>query len=213
MAHFTMISMAMMAMALLVPITLTQSSDGVLPCLVRTQTVLHSQCKQQLTRYQTQCLQQTTQPCTTSSLPLLINCVNTQCLSENNGTSSTEISTSSMALTYAPKMQYSCQQSILSGSLDDTTSMQLTGDGKCMTSPYDFQSMFVSTSPASDDDEGVTLQKMAGQCSLMLYSNEGCKDDETKLDLSGVQGDKCIFKGGRSARLACTALRAPDTRE
>ena len=93
--------------------------------------------------------------------------------------------------------------------------MQLTGDGTCTTSPYDFQSLFVSTAAddsGEDDDGAMTLQKMARQCEMTLYSDESCEGQETKLDLNGVQGDKCIFQGGRSAKLVCNAMSVPDTR-
>lgn len=89
--------------------------------------------------------------------------------------------------------------------------MQLTGNGSCNTSPYDFQSMFVSASSTANEGDGITLQKMARQCSMMLYPDEGCEGEETKLDLGDVQGDKCVFRSGRSARLMCSPFRAPDT--
>ena len=99
--------------------------------------------------------------------------------------------------------------------------MQLTGDGTCMTSPYDFQSLFVTSSAAEAEESdgaesmgtGMTLQKMARQCAMSLFAGEECEGEPTKLDLSDVQGDECVFQSGRSARLVCSALRAPDTRE
>lgn len=47
---------------------------------------------------------------------------------------------------------------------------------------------------------------------MSLFSEEGCLGEQTKLDLGDVQGDRCIFQGGRSARLVCSPLRAPETR-
>lgn len=164
-----------------------------------------------LTWDQNQCLKQTTQPCTTSSLPLLISCINSQCTED----SSTATSAANLALTYTPKKQYSCQQSFVPGSSEDAPSMQLTGDGACMTSPYEFQSLFVSASTTTDAGSAgaMTLQKMAQRCTMTLYADEGCHGEQTELDLSGVQGDQCIFESGRSAKLVCTPLRAPETRK
>lgn len=120
-----------------------------------------------------------------------------------------------MTLTYLPKKKYSCQQSFVPGSSEETANLQLTGDGTCQTSPYDFQSLFVSAGDDRDDDDGatITLSRLARQCTMNLYADEGCKGEKTELDLGDVQGDKCIFQGGRSARLTCSPLTSVNTRE
>lgn len=214
-----------LALAVILPATFAQPSDAVPKCLVRI--ALHpNNSTSPNFALQNQCLSETTEPCTTGSLPLLISCINANCpssqeSSDNSTTSDT--AASSLHLTYTPKVEYSCQQSFLPGSSEDAPNMQLTGDGTCMTSPYDFQSLFVTSSAAEaeeskgTDDEssgsGMTLQKIARQCTMSLFAGEECEGEPTELDLSEVQGDKCVFQSGRSARLVCSALRAPDTRE
>lgn len=99
-------------------------------------------------------------------------------------------------MTYSPKALYSCQMNNIPGpSTDiDPTTLTLNGDGECASSPYRFGSFI----PASE-----SMQAMNGVCTMMLYPQAECGGVATRVPMGSMQDETCVFRGGRSARLAC----------
>ncbi|KAK1072068.1 hypothetical protein LTR12_001453 [Friedmanniomyces endolithicus] len=151
------------------------------------------------------CLTNSTNPCTADSLPALMYCLTTSCSTISQQVLST------LHVAYTPKVEYSCENSMVPGDSpgNDVPTLMLSGSGNfatptyrvvemlmvpgnCETSPYDFQS-FVAGTRSELTDEIFQLKVFAG---------EGCTGDATSLSMSdGVE--ECQFAGGRSARLSC----------
>ncbi|KAK5722949.1 hypothetical protein LTR17_014163 [Elasticomyces elasticus] len=96
-------------------------------------------------------------------------CLTTSCKSD----SSADDDLTKMHMAYTPKIEYSCENSMVPGeSPGANETMILNGSGNCETSPYAFRSF------------------------------KGCMGRATSMSMNdGVEG--CRFVGGRSARLRC----------
>ncbi|KAF2172515.1 hypothetical protein M409DRAFT_50200 [Zasmidium cellare ATCC 36951] len=105
-------------------------------------------------------------PCTPDSLPALISCLNDHCSFNNT------LSTYAVAL--SPKIEYSCQQSYVPGDDTPTTVLKMTGQGQCMTSPYDFRS-FVTSAGNNPWASGV--------CRIFVYPEADCAGHPEDLAL------------------------------
>ncbi|KAK1077319.1 hypothetical protein LTR33_008187 [Friedmanniomyces endolithicus] len=134
------------------------------------------------------CLTNSTNPCTADSLPALMYCLTTSC-----STISEQV-LANLHVAYTPKVEYSCENSMVPGNSpgNDVPTLMLSGSGNCETSPYDFQSFVAGTRSTLTDE----------MCRLMVFAGEGCTGDATSLSMSdGVE--ECQFAGGRSAKLDC----------
>ncbi|KAK4895642.1 hypothetical protein LTR27_006426 [Elasticomyces elasticus] len=135
------------------------------------------------------CLANSTDPCNSSSLGNLMTCLTTACKSD----SSADDDLTKMHMAYTPKVEYSCENSMVPGeSPGANETMILDGSGNCETSPYAFRSFVAGTSSAQTYD----------MCRLVIYTQNGCMGRATSMSMNdGVEG--CRFVGGRSARLRC----------
>lgn len=133
------------------------------------------------------CTVNATNPCNAASLPALISCLDAQCASNS--------ALANFALTYAPKLEYPCQQSEVPGTHDDSPRLTITGLGQCASSPYDFRSF------VADSGNESTISQL---CRMKVYPKTDCVGDATTLKLDKPY-EQCIFQGGRSARLDCAA--------
>ncbi|KAK0256503.1 hypothetical protein LTR48_003525 [Friedmanniomyces endolithicus] len=134
------------------------------------------------------CLTNSTNPCTADSLPALMYCLTTSC-----STISEQV-LANLHVAYTPKVEYSCENSMVPGNSpgNDVPTLVLSGSGNCETSPYDFQSFVAGTRSELTDE----------MCQLKIFAGEGCTGDATSLSMSdGVE--ECQFAGGRSAKLSC----------
>ncbi|KAK3638931.1 hypothetical protein LTR22_017615 [Elasticomyces elasticus] len=116
-------------------------------------------------------------------------CLTTSCKPD----SSADEDLTKMHMAYTPKIEYSCENSMVPGeSPGANETMILDGSGNCETSPYAFRSFVAGTSSAQTND----------MCRLVIYTQKGCMGRATSMSMNGgVEG--CRFVGGRSARLRC----------
>lgn len=137
--------------------------------------------------------------CTESWLSSLSGCVNSACPLTPT-LFSTNVSSPSVTMSFAPKLQFSCQQSVLPGAANVPTglSMQLQA-GICADSPYQFDS-FVPTMEAVGSDG----------CILEVFPELQCAGAPTTLSLA--RGDftsgRCSFQQGNSVDLVCTGAQS-----
>ena len=132
-------------------------------------------------------MKNSTNPCDHGSLGALISCIDTECL----------VSTSSTSIALTPKAQFSCQQSLVPGSDEPSSSLTLNGNGECLTSPYRFRSFIASAGSSKH------MNLVAQQCRMKLYEREDCAGAATDLDMKHLKDNACTFHGGKSARLHC----------
>ncbi|TKA71444.1 hypothetical protein B0A55_07165 [Friedmanniomyces simplex] len=94
------------------------------------------------------CLTNSTNPCTADSLPSLMSCLTSSC-----ATISQQV-LASLHVAYTPKVEYSCENSMVPGENPgaDVPTLMLSGSGNCETSPYDFRS-FVAGDRSTETDE------------------------------------------------------------
>lgn len=101
-------------------------------------------------------------------------------------------------MTISPKLEYSCQNSLLTGPVEDLAPLTVVGDGACVNSAVAFRSFL-----GGSDGTEAEVQAIAKQCRLLLYDEPDCDGAKFLLEPSRVMRVGCTFMGGRSARLEC----------
>lgn len=72
--------------------------------------------------------------------------------------------------------------------------MTLPLNGTCATSPYGFKSYL---------PQGVSRIRASNACRVMVFSEEDCLGEAGSSDVGALSNGRCVFRGGRSARLTC----------
>jgi hypothetical protein len=99
----------------------------------------------------------------------------------------------SLDVAFTPKVEYSCQQAY-GPSTSDASSVTLPLNGTCATSPYEFKSYL---------PQGVSQIRASVGCGIITFTGEDCLGEAGSSDVGALSNGKCVFRGGRSARLTC----------
>ena len=142
--------------------------------------------------------------CSPAIRPTLLDCLENYC---DLGTSPVQRMINTMQLSFSPKAQYSCQQSVLPGGSGNGTDVTLPLNTNCSTSPYGFNSFVPHSNAAMPAGDGTM-----SSCSLHVYAEADCTGDSQQLGMEdGLQSGMCAFHGGRSAQVQCRAASSqPD---
>jgi hypothetical protein len=101
----------------------------------------------------------------------------------------------SLDVAFSPKAEYSCQQAYgPSTSNTEASSVTLPLNGTCATSPYEFKSYL---------PQSVSSIRASVGCGIITFSDEDCLGEAGTSDVGTLSDGKCVFRGGRSARLTC----------
>lgn len=126
----------------------------------------------------------------------ITSCLNASCSTTLASSPSTNYANTTV--TFVPKLQYSCQQSLVQGLSNSPQAPSLMlQNGVCNQSPYGFLS-FTATY--------ANLDLLA--CVLLLYDESGCAGATSTVDfgtepLTGVVSGECAFGNGSSVMLEC----------
>ncbi|KAK3053474.1 hypothetical protein LTR09_005643 [Extremus antarcticus] len=105
-----------------------------------------------------------------------------------------------MTLTLDPKVEFSCQDSLVPGlPIEPSHPLALDSNGDCVNSPYSFKSVIIDSGPGNHSHASFVTQ----QCRVELYSHNDCRGDKSVIDAADIKRSGCTFVGGRSARLDC----------
>jgi hypothetical protein len=99
----------------------------------------------------------------------------------------------SLDVAFSPKAEYSCQQAYGPSNSEGST-VTLPLNGTCATSPYEFKSYL---------PQSVSSIRASVGCGIITFSNEDCLGQAGSSDVGTLSDGKCVFRGGRSARLTC----------
>jgi hypothetical protein len=101
----------------------------------------------------------------------------------------------SLDVAFSPKAEYSCQQAYgPSTSNPEASSVTLPLNGTCATSPYEFKSYL---------PQSVSSIRASVGCGIITFTEEDCLGEAGSSDVGTLSDGKCVFRGGRSARLTC----------
>jgi hypothetical protein len=101
----------------------------------------------------------------------------------------------SLDVAISPKAKYSCQQAYgPSNPNTEASSVTLSLNGTCATSPYKFKSYL---------PQSVSSIRASIGCGIITFSDEDCLGEAGSSDVGTLDDGKCVFRGGRSARLTC----------
>lgn len=131
---------------------------------------------------------QTDNICSSNALSDLTTCLTKLCVNPVD----TQSLVAGLGVSISPKLEYSCKMSMVPAASDDGATLAL--NGSCSTSPYPFKSFF---------PQGVGSIAASNGCKIEIYSEEDCLGSAGSVDIGTSQNSQCIFRGGRSARLAC----------
>ena len=137
-----------------------------------------------------------------SYLPRVVSCLNESCPNQMETARGT-------SMKIVPYPLFSCQQDLPPGSpgTEAAPSFNLTGSGKCTTSPVAFRSFFA----AGGTDAGgnnINLVDIKAQCTVRVFDQNDCAGSGTALELSNIWTDQCVFEGGKSVRLECGVVQS-----
>ncbi|KAM0696143.1 hypothetical protein Q7P36_004626 [Cladosporium allicinum] len=129
--------------------------------------------------------------CATHALHDLTPCLAKTCANPP----ATENLIASLDVAFSPKAEYSCQQAYgPSSSNTEASSVTLPLNGTCATSPYEFKSYL---------PQSVSSIRASVGCGIITFSDEDCLGEAGSSDVGTLSDGKCVFRGGRSARLTC----------